>query len=307
LEGFGENSYLRKAMKITIDSKSGFCAGVTSAIHGAEEELKVNQKLYCLGDLVHNSAEMERLKKLGLEVITYDQFKLLKNERVLIRAHGEPPSTYEIAAQNNLTLLDYSCPVVLKLQKRIKDGFDKSQKQNGQIVIYGKPGHAEVIGLNGQIDDQAIIISSPENLEGINFSKPVVLFSQTTKDETGFYQTAENIRAGMISAGQNPDNNLIINNTICRLVSKRVPQLRKFAAEHDIILFVSGIKSSNGQFLFSICLEVNKRCHLVPDVSYLQKEWFKQNDSVGVCGATSTPMWLMEEVAEAVKKISLKK
>ncbi|MPM07338.1 4-hydroxy-3-methylbut-2-enyl diphosphate reductase [bioreactor metagenome] len=292
-------------MKITIDNKSGFCAGVTSAIHAAEKELKMNQRLYCLGDLVHNNAEMERLRGLGLVVISYDQFRNLKNERVLIRAHGEPPSTYLIAKENNLTLLDYSCPVVLKLQKRIKLGFEEMTAVKGQVVIYGKPGHAEVIGLNGQIADQAIIVSSPEDLSEIDFSKPVTLFSQTTKDETGFYRTAENIRTGMLSAGIDPDKNLTINNTICRLVSKRVPQLKKFASGHDIIIFVSGVKSSNGQFLFSICREVNSRCFLIPDASHLNKDWFSKEDSVGICGATSTPMWLMEEIAGSIRNLAV--
>lgn len=289
-------------MKITIDNKSGFCSGVTSAIHAAEKELRQSKRLYCLGDLVHNSSEMDRLRHLGLEVITYDQFKSLKNERVLIRAHGEPPSTYEIARQNNLTLLDYSCPVVLKLQKRIKTGFDQMSAQSGQVVIYGKPGHAEVIGLNGQVSDKAIIISSPDNLTGIDFTKPVVLFSQTTKDETGFHQVAEAIKQAMIKSGIDPHKSLIINNTICRHVSKRVPQLRKFASEHDIVIFVSGVKSSNGQFLFSICREVNPRCYLISDATQLKKEWLHATDSVGICGATSTPMWLMEEVAEFIEK-----
>jgi len=291
-------------MKITIDSRSGFCAGVTSAIHAAEKELKLSNKLYCLGDLVHNNAEMERLRKLGLVVLTYDQFKNLKNERVLIRAHGEPPSTYETARKNNLTLLDYSCPVVLKLQKRITKGHEQMVSENGQVVIYGKPGHAEVIGLNGQIDDQAIIISSCNELSGIDFSRPVVLFSQTTKDETGFYEVAEKIREGMLQAGADPGKNLTINNTICRLVSKRVPQLRKFAAEHDVIVFVSGVKSSNGQFLFSICREVNDRCYMIPDESQLKKEWFQSEDNVGICGATSTPMWLMEKIANSIRKFN---
>ncbi len=289
-------------MKITIDNKSGFCAGVTSAIRGAEEELKQNKKLFCLGDLVHNSVEMERLKNLGLVVISHDEFKKLKNERVLIRAHGEPPATYEIAKKNNLTLLDYSCPVVLKLQKRIIQGQEHMNKSGGQVVIYGKPGHAEVIGLNGQINDKAIIVSSPDNLSDIDFTKPIILYSQTTKDEIGFYQTAENIKNKMIKVGIDPEKNLTINNTICRLVSKRVPQLKNFALKHDIIIFVSGIKSSNGQFLFSICKQVNSRCFLIPDKYHLKKEWFKQNDNVGICGATSTPMWLMEEIAEAIKQ-----
>ena len=284
-------------MKITIDQKSGFCAGVTSAIRAAEEELQHNSKLYCLGDLVHNSAEMERLKNIGLVVISHEQMNELHNERVLIRAHGEPPSTYEIAKQNNLTLLDYTCPVVLRLQGKIRSGHDKTSRSGGQVVIYGKPGHAEVTGLNGQINDDAIIISSPEHVSEIDFTKPVILFSQTTKDESGFFQLAENIKQGMIQHGLDPEKNLIIYNSICKLVSKRVPQLQQFAASHDVIIFVSGIKSSNGQFLYSICRDVNPNSYFVSSANAVKSEWFEGVESVGICGATSTPMWLMEEVA----------
>lgn len=287
-------------MKITIDHKSGFCSGVTSAIRAAEEELQHSSKLYCLGDLVHNSAEMERLKSQGLEVISHEQMKELHNERVLIRAHGEPPSTYEIARQNNLTLLDYTCPVVLRLQGKIRTGHDQTALSGGQVVIYGKPGHAEVTGLNGQINDEAIIISSPQNISAIDFSKPVILFSQTTKDESGFFQLAENIKQGMIQKGLDPEKNLIINNSICKLVSKRVPQLQQFAVSHDVIIFVSGIKSSNGQFLYSICRDVNPNSYFVSSASAVQSEWFKGVESVGICGATSTPMWLMKEVAQRI-------
>lgn len=289
-------------MKITIDHKSGFCSGVTSAIHAAEAELKKNKKLYCLGDLVHNNIEMERLKNLGLVVITTEQFKKLKNEKILIRAHGEPPETYKIAKENNLTLLDYTCPVVLKLQQNIKKGFEQMEKIDGQVVIYGKEGHAEVIGLNGQINDKAVIISNHEDKLNIDFSKPVILFSQTTKDESGFFKLAELIKQKMRELGVDVDKNLIVNNTICRSVSKRVPLLEKFASEHDIIIFVSGIKSSNGQYLFSVCKKINPNSFMISNASELNKDWIIGKKSVGICGATSTPMWLMQDVAEKIKQ-----
>lgn len=289
-------------MKITIDHKSGFCSGVTSAIHAAEAELKKNKKLYCLGDLVHNNIEMERLKNLGLVVITTEQFKKLKNEKILIRAHGEPPETYKIAKENNLTLLDYTCPVVLKLQQNIKKGFEQMEKIDGQVVIYGKEGHAEVIGLNGQINDKAVIISNHDDKLNIDFSKPVILFSQTTKDESGFFKLAELIKQKMQESGVDADKNLIINNTICRSVSKRVPLLEKFASEHDVIIFVSGIKSSNGQYLFSVCKKINLNSFMISNASELNKDWIIGKNSVGICGATSTPMWLMQDVAEKIKQ-----
>ena len=289
-------------MKITIDHKSGFCSGVTSAIHAAEAELKKNKKLYCLGDLVHNNIEMERLKNLGLVVITTEQFKKLKNEKILIRAHGEPPETYKIAKENNLTLLDYTCPVVLKLQQNIKKGFEQMEKIDGQVVIYGKEGHAEVIGLNGQINDKAVIISNHEDKLNLDFSKPVILFSQTTKDESGFFKLAELIKQKMRELGVDVDKNLIVNNTICRSVSKRVPLLEKFASEHDVIIFVSGIKSSNGQYLFSVCKKINPNSFMISNASELNKDWIIGKKSVGICGATSTPMWLMQDVAEKIKQ-----
>ena len=289
-------------MKITIDHKSGFCSGVTSAIYAAEAELKKNKKLYCLGDLVHNNIEMERLKNLGLVVITTEQFKKLKNEKILIRAHGEPPETYKIAKENNLTLLDYTCPVVLKLQQNIKKGFEQMEKIDGQVVIYGKEGHAEVIGLNGQINDKAVIISNHDDKLNIDFSKPVILFSQTTKDESGFFKLAELIKQKMQESGVDADKNLIINNTICRSVSKRVPLLEKFASEHDVIIFVSGIKSSNGQYLFSVCKKINPNSFMISNASELNKDWIIGKKSVGICGATSTPMWLMQDVAEKIKQ-----
>jgi 4-hydroxy-3-methylbut-2-enyl diphosphate reductase len=290
-------------MKITIDHKSGFCFGVTAAISAAENELRNTEKLYCLGDLVHNSAEMQRLRNMGLVVISHEQLKELRDEKILVRAHGEPPETYEIARQNNLNLLDYTCPVVLKLQKRIRKGYEPLPEKNGQLVIYGKPGHAEVTGLNGQISNKAIIIKSPDEMDNIDCSKPVVLFSQTTKDETGFYQLAENIHTGMIASGIDPDENLVINNTICREVVNRVPRLKTFASQHNIIVFVSGSQSSNGQYLFSICREVNPRSYFISSESELQTSWFLPDDSVGICGATSTPMWLMKKVAESINAV----
>ncbi len=290
-------------MIITIDHQSGFCFGVTSAISAAEKELASSGRLFCLGDLVHNNVEMQRLRSLGLVVISHQQLAQLKNEKVLIRAHGEPPETYRIARENNLQLLDHSCPVVLKLQNRIRQGYQTMSVLNGQVVIYGKPGHAEVTGLNGQTDNNAIIISSADDFHQIDCSKPVILFSQTTKDEEGFYRLADHIRKCMFSHGIDPDKHLTINNTICRSVVNRVPRLRSFASQHNIIVFVSGAQSSNGKFLFSICKEVNQQSHFISDVNELNKDWFQPDASVGICGATSTPMWLMESVRDAIARL----
>ncbi|PLW92667.1 MAG: 4-hydroxy-3-methylbut-2-enyl diphosphate reductase [Marinilabiliales bacterium] len=288
-------------MKISIDQKSGFCFGVTAAIEAAEDELSRSKELYCLGDLVHNSVEMSRLEKMGLKVISRKEMKELKNEKILIRAHGEPPSTYELARNNNLEVLDFTCPVVLKLQDRVKKAWLDADKIGGQLVIYGKPGHAEVIGLTGQSDNNALVLSSPEDVIKIDCSKPIVLFSQTTKDEKGFYDIADALKDCMTEKGLNPKISLKINNSICKLVSERVPQLQKFASEHDAILFVSGKKSSNGNYLFSVCKEINPDSYFISSDKEIDFQWFENAESIGICGATSTPMWLMEEIAEYIQ------
>ncbi|MDY6800507.1 MAG: 4-hydroxy-3-methylbut-2-enyl diphosphate reductase [Bacteroidota bacterium] len=291
-------------MKIEIDNNSGFCFGVVNAIQLAEKELENNDILYCLGDIVHNSAEVNRLKSKGLVTINHEQFRNLKNCKVLLRAHGEPPETYEIAKKNNIRLIDASCPVVLKLQNNIKLGFDEFLKKGGQVVIYGKEGHAEVNGLVGQTNGKAIVIGGINDLYKIDFSKPVNLFSQTTKSIEGFYEIQNEIKNRMIASQGNGDIDFVTNDTICRQVSHRQPKLRAFVKKHDIVIFVSGNKSSNGRMLFQVCQAENPNTFFVSEKSELQKAWFNEVKSVGVCGATSTPRWLMENVAAEVKKIA---
>jgi len=290
-------------MKIEIDSNSGFCFGVVNAIQLAEMELENNDSLFCLGDIVHNSAEVDRLKEKGLRTINHDEFKNLKNCKVLLRAHGEPPETYKIALENNIQLIDASCPVVLKLQKNIKLGFDDILEKGGQVVIYGKEGHAEVNGLVGQTNEKAIVIGGKSDLNKIDFTKPINLFSQTTKSIEGFYEIEKEIRKRMIDTQGKEDVLLISNDTICRQVSHRQPQLREFVKKHDVVVFVSGKKSSNGKMLFQVCKDENPNTYFVSDESELNKSWFANAKSVGICGATSTPRWLMEKIAGDIKKL----
>ncbi len=291
-------------MKIEIDSNSGFCFGVVNAIQLAEMELDRNKTLYCLGDIVHNSAEVERLKKKGLVTIDHKQFKTLKNCKVLLRAHGEPPETYETAIQNNIQLIDASCPVVLKLQNNIKLGFDAILKKGGQVVIYGKEGHAEVNGLVGQTNNEAIVIGEIEDLDNIDFTKAINLFSQTTKNIDGFYEIQDEIKKRMVAAQGKENVEFIVNDTICRQVSHRQPQLHEFVKKHDVIVFVSGQKSSNGKMLYQVCKEENPNTYFVSDVDELNADWFKNADSIGICGATSTPRWLMEKIAKNIETLS---
>ncbi|MDR0437792.1 MAG: 4-hydroxy-3-methylbut-2-enyl diphosphate reductase [Bacteroidales bacterium] len=284
-------------MIVDIDQHSGFCFGVVSAIQRAEEELQNGETLYCLGDIVHNSAEVERLSKHGLRVISHEEFAKLSNCKVLIRAHGEPPETYAIAEKQNIILVDATCPIVLKLQQRVRDGYQDMQKVGGQILIYGKPGHAEVIGLEGQTDCQAIIIDKESDLQNIDFSKPIRLYSQTTRSREDYEKLQENIQKKL------PENaDFIAFNTICGQVANRAKQLREFCQNHQLILFISSKDSSNGQYLFDLCKRANSNTHFISDVSELQSEWFKTIGTVGICGATSTPMWLMEDVAKQISK-----
>jgi 4-hydroxy-3-methylbut-2-enyl diphosphate reductase len=285
-------------MKVTIDSESGFCFGVVFAIQMAEAELDVSGNLYCLGDIVHNNMEVERLTKKGLKIINHEQLKDLHDCKVLIRAHGEPPETYQTAINNNIELIDASCPVVLKLQNRVRTSFDDVKKHNGQVVIYGETGHAEVNGLVGQTNGEAIILTGEHDLHKIDFTRPIYLFSQTTKSTEGFRQMRQLIEnkvrenKGVLEA-----EDFIANDTICRQVSNREPQLEKFAADHDIIVFVSGKKSSNGKALYGVCKNINPKTYFISEVSEVQLDWFDGAESVGICGATSTPMWLMQDVA----------
>lgn len=279
-------------MKVEIDRKSGFCFGVIKAIKSAESELEESSMLYCLGDIVHNGKEVERLEKMGLKSISKEEYFSLKNCKVLIRAHGEPPETYKYAEQNNIELIDATCPVVLTLQEKVKHSYNSKLNANGQVVIFGKKGHAEIIGLDGQTNHNAIIIESIEDVEKIDMSRPVSLYSQTTKRIEDFHKIAELVKT-KIAPGVPVD----IKDTICRQVSNRVPNLKKFTSNYDLILFVAGKKSSNGQYLFSICKEGNPNSYFISSIDEIEKSWFSDIDSVGICGATSTPNWLMEEVA----------
>ena len=289
-------------MKITIDAHSGFCFGVVHAIESAEKALEEYGQLYCLGDIVHNNEEVSRLKQLGMEVIDLQEMGQCRNQRVLIRAHGEPPSTYQLAAKNNITIIDATCPVVLNLQKNVRKGFLEMQQKQGQIVIFGKKGHAEVIGLVGQADNKAIVISSLEEIEEIDFFKPLRLYAQTTQSLTTFKQLVNMIQDKYIEH-QIKETDFVWYDTICRKVSNREEKLKKFASEHDVIVFVSGEKSSNGQILFNICQSMNEQCYMISSTGMIKKQWFDHCEHVGICGATSTPMWLMNAIAEEIKII----
>lgn len=292
-------------MKVVIDGNSGYCFGVEYAIQMAEEEMKNSDVLYCLGDIVHNDKEVERLAKKGLVVISHEDLANLRDCKVLIRAHGEPPETYQIALKNNIQLIDASCPVVLKLQNRVKNAYDKMKKSEGQVVIYGKKGHAEVTGLAGQTSGDAIIITSEEDLDKLDFTRPITLFSQTTKNTEGYNRIKSLIEERIKQAkGDVGDEDFNPNDSICRQVSSREPQLMRFSKEHDVILFVSGKKSSNGKALYDVCKRMNDRSYFIADEKEIEPEWFRDCASVGVCGATSTPMWLMEQVAESVRAMA---
>lgn len=290
-------------MKIEIDDNSGFCFGVVTAIEKAEEQLEKSGTLYCLGDIVHNASEVERLRLRGLQTITHDDLRNLCDATVLLRAHGEPPTTYATAEANNITVIDATCPVVLQLQRRIKEAYRTNRKrlENGEIhempliLIYGKEGHAEVNGLVGQTNGEAIVIQNEEDLDSVDLSRDILLYSQTTKSLEGFRQIVEEIK-------QRKKNGCFeYFDTICRQVASRLSKLREFAASHDAIVFVSGAKSSNGKVLFEECRKVNPRSYLVSDGSELDNSLLKEAESIGICGATSTPRWLMAEIAELIK------
>ena len=281
---------------IEIDSQSGFCFGVVTAIRKAETELNADGSLYCLGDIVHNSNEVERLEAIGLKTITHEDMARLHNVKVLLRAHGEPPSTYELARKNNIEIIDATCPVVLALQKRIKDAYTSSDSHNmPQIVIYGQIGHAEVNGLVGQTDGNAIVVEDVNDLGKIDLTRDIALYSQTTKSVEGFNHLIEEIRRRLA-----PGAKLTTVDTICRQVAGRVGHLREFAANHDLVIFVAGAKSSNGKILYNNCHEVNSNTYLVADESELQPQWLEGAQTIGICGATSTPRRLMEQVKERI-------
>jgi 4-hydroxy-3-methylbut-2-enyl diphosphate reductase len=288
-------------MLVEIDHNSGYCFGVEYAIQIAEDALRESGQLYCLGDIVHNSMEVQRLAEMGLEVIDKTQLKDLHNCKVLIRAHGEPPETYKTALENNIELIDASCPVVLKLQNRVKHEYERFKNRNGQIVLFGQPGHAEVIGISGQTDNEAIIITTEADLEKIDFKRPISLFSQTTKSTDGFYKMKAMIEERIKEAQREvTSENFDANDSICRQVSNREPQLHKFASQYDVIIFVSGKKSSNGKALYNVCLQVNPKSYIVENAGELEPIWFENAQSVGISGATSTPLWLMEQVRDKI-------
>jgi 4-hydroxy-3-methylbut-2-enyl diphosphate reductase len=290
-------------MIIEIDKNSGYCFGVEYAIQMAEDALDSGETLYCLGDIVHNAMEVNRLAEKGLIIINREQLNTISNCKVLIRAHGEPPSTYEQALARNIELIDASCPVVLKLQNRVKHEFDRIEKLNGQIVIYGQHGHAEVEGLAGQTGGKAIIVKDDADLAQIDFTRPISFFSQTTKSTAGFYRMKALIEERIALANTASEAVFFdANDSICRQVSNREPQLKKFANEFDVVVFVSGKKSSNGKALFGVCKEENDRSYFVENKDEIDFSWFDNAESVGICGATSTPLWLMQQVADAIGK-----
>lgn len=278
-------------LNVTIDGASGFCFGVVYAIEMAEDILQDDSYLYCLGDIVHNDEEVKRLKDKGLRIIDHDTLINLKDEKVLIRAHGEAPSTYELALKNNLTLIDASCPVVLKLQNRIKNTHDSEEK----ILIFGKHGHAEVIGLQGQTDNKALVFQDLGELENIELPQKFTLYSQTTKSTDKFYKIRDELKARGYEVKA--------NDTICRQVSNRYVELENFVSGYDTIIFVSGKKSSNGKVLYDVCKKHNPNSYFISNVDELDLNWLKENTKVGICGATSTPMWLMEEVKQKLESL----
>jgi len=283
-------------VKIVIDQKSGFCYGVMNAIGKAEQTLRTDEFLYSLGHIVHNESEIYRLQGIGLKIINHEEFFNLKNCKVLIRAHGEPTSTYEYALGNNITLIDATCPVVLKLQQRVKNASMAMKSENGQLIIFGHQGHAEVTGLASQTNDEAIIIDDPDELSQIDPERPVVLFSQTTKSVADFKKLRQNIQE------QSKNGRVESHDTICRQVSNRVPHLDQFAAKFELVIFVGGKQSSNAQVLFEVCKRRNDRSYFVSSPEEILSEWFNKVETVGICGATSTPQWLMEKVAERIKQ-----
>ena len=284
-------------MKVEIDAGSGFCFGVENAVTIAEKALEADEKVYCLGSIVHNDAEVDRLTGKGLITINREEFARIKDCKVLIRAHGEPPSTYEIAERNNIKIIEATCPIVKRLQARIRRAWNEAREVDGQVVIFGMEGHAEVIGLLGQTDGGAILVKSEKDIDRIDFTKKVYLFSQTTMSIEVYHRLAEIIRERIVESGtiDDPDQFLTVNKTICGQVSNREPRLRSFCASHDVVVFVSGKESSNGRMLFNVCSDKNPNSYMISSTEELLTEWFRGVERVGVCGATSTPKWLIEE------------
>lgn len=284
-------------MRIEIDINSGFCFGVVRAINEAEQALQ-SGSVASLGDIVHNRMEVQRLESLGLQTISHADIPTLEGKRMLIRAHGEPPKTYDLAKEYGVEVIDATCPVVAALQRKVKKAYEEMSAVGGTVVILGKRGHAEVVGLTGQVDEQAMVVECEEDLQAIDFSRPIYFLSQTTQSIEKFNHLAEVMREKVSQEAM-----LTIDDTICRRVSSREEHLREFARQHDIIIFVCGRKSSNGKVLYNICQQENERSYNIEEASELQKEWFEGVESVGICGATSTPKWLMEQIAEAIAQI----
>lgn len=282
-------------MEVRIDDNAGYCFGVVKAIGAAEEALRHDHRLYCLGDIVHNSAEVERLSSEGLEVIDHRRLEELGGHRVLIRAHGEPPSTYRTAERLGIELIDATCPIVLALQQRIRRGYDEMRAAGGQVVVFGKPGHAEVVGLTGQTDGTAIIVSRPDDIAAIDFSRPIRLYSQTTKSREEYQTLIANIEA------RRPAD-FVAYDTVCNRVGSRARELEAFARSVDVLLFVAGANSSNGHYLYEYCRKVQPATHLIGGAAELDPAWVEGAQTVGISGATSTPRWLMEEVKAALEK-----
>ena len=293
-----------REMVVEIDKQSGFCFGVQNAVEIAEKALLKGERVFSLGPIVHNDKEVDRLSSLGLASIDREQFRDLKNCKVLIRAHGEPPETYDIAEKNNITIIEATCPIVKRLQSKIRETWIRTREGNGQVVIFGKPGHAEVVGLLGQINNEGILISGDEDFSKIDISKPVYLFAQTTMSVKEYSNLADILRKMLEENGiADPGKNLIVNKTICGQVSNREPHLKVFAKKHDTIIFVSGRESSNGKILYSVCKNVNPDTHFVSSHEELDKSWFIDKNSVGICGATSTPKWLIENIRDIISNI----
>jgi 4-hydroxy-3-methylbut-2-enyl diphosphate reductase len=293
-------------MKVELDKKSGFCFGVQNAVEIAEKALQKGEKVFSLGPIVHNDKEVDRLSSLGLISINYEQFRNLTNCKVLIRAHGEPPETYTVARKNNLEIIEATCPIVKRLQSRIKEAWLAAKENNGQVVIYGKYLHAEVVGLLGQTNNEGILISCPEDVNKIDITRPVYLFSQTTMDIIKYQAIYSLIYNKMkVNGISKPDKLLFLNKTICGQVSNRESHIKEFAKKHDIIIFVSGKESSNGKMLYSVCRSVNPASFFISSVEDIDTSWFSgiKNKSAGVCGATSTPKWLMEDVRDFISSI----
>ena len=287
-------------LTIEIDGESGFCYGVIRAVEKAEIRLKESGTLYSLGSIVHNNSELERLNSIGLEVIDINRMEELTDTTVLIRAHGEPPQTYQLARENNISLIDCTCPVVLKLQERIRETYAKYPQH--QIVIFGKIGHAEVNGLVGQVNGDATVVDSLESLDKIDFSRPIQIFSQTTKDPKEYDEICSAIKGRILSAGGSLGN-ISVHDTICRQVARRHTNLAEFAKRHSVIVFISGKESSNGKVLYELCKSVNPRSYHIQTVDQINREWFSDGDSVGICGATSTPKWQLVQVQESLENL----